>query len=327
MQPGGAVQSDLTGSEALSQPRKRLQGIPTRKLLWVAGLFASATFFLSGFLALFAPLPLILLALTRGLPLAAFATLTNLAIVYSAGGETNAAIFLVFMIPVGLTLPWALRRRWSLEATVALALGGVAALVLAGAFYYSRVHDVNVWNAIREMVGRNLDRVLASLPPESLQNLLENTGAIDQEEFRRAFFIDLPWRVAVFCLALIWVNLLAPLRLNIGKIRDHLGLAPDFATQWKAPEWLIWPTIVAGFGVLVNASPVGEISTNLFKFLLAIAAIQGLSVLACFFDAWKFRGPLRSVAFVFLVLLMLPLVIALGFFDQWFDFRSKFRQT
>jgi uncharacterized protein YybS (DUF2232 family) len=60
---------------------------------------------------------------------------------------------------------------------------------------------------------------------------------------------------------------------------------------------------------------------------MAIYAIQGLSILSFFFDVWRLKGVFRALGFVIGVVLMMPLVLSLGFFDLWFDFRSKFRQS
>ncbi len=70
-----------------------------------------------------------------------------------------------------------------------------------------------------------------------------------------------------------------------------------------------------------------DVALNVFKFLMAIYAIHGLSILNYFFDYWKIRGLLKWIGFSFSLFLMMPLILSLGFFDLWFDIRSKFRQS
>jgi hypothetical protein len=60
---------------------------------------------------------------------------------------------------------------------------------------------------------------------------------------------------------------------------------------------------------------------------MAVYAIQGLSILSFFFDVWNVRGVFRVLAFLAAIFIMMPLLLSLGFFDLWFDFRSKFRQV
>jgi hypothetical protein len=154
-------------------------------------------------------------------------------------------------------------------------------------------------------------------------------GTIDPQEWKDNLLIELPSGIVVFGIILIWANLVTVLRLNAGRIRESLGLDSAFFKRWKAPEILLWPTIVGAALMLFAASgTVGAtVGINLFKCLMAVYAIQGLSILSFIFDAWHIRGFFRSAAFIMAVFLMMPLVLSLGFFDTWFDFRSKFRQS
>jgi uncharacterized protein YybS (DUF2232 family) len=147
------------------------------------------------------------------------------------------------------------------------------------------------------------------------------------EEWKENLITEFPSAVAVFALVLVWTNLVVLLRLNPGGVREKLGLEPAFFRKWRAPEFLVWPTIASGFFLVFDAGLFSDIALNLFKFLMAIYAIQGLSILSFFFDVWKLKGMFRALGFLMGVVLMMPLVLSLGFFDLWFDFRSKFRQS
>jgi len=72
---------------------------------------------------------------------------------------------------------------------------------------------------------------------------------------------------------------------------------------------------------------VSWIGINILKFSLTIYAIQGLSILSSLFSAWRLRRLWRWIAYGLVASVMTPIVLTLGFFDQWFDFRSRFRQT
>jgi cellulose synthase/poly-beta-1,6-N-acetylglucosamine synthase-like glycosyltransferase len=106
-----------------------------------------------------------------------------------------------------------------------------------------------------------------------------------------------------------------------------LGLSPNFLSQWKAPEFLVWPTIVCGFFLIGDFGIASEVSWIVFELLMSVYAIQGLSILSAILDLWGIRGWLRVIGYSLTLGLMLPLVLSLGFFDLWFDFRGKFRQS
>jgi len=60
---------------------------------------------------------------------------------------------------------------------------------------------------------------------------------------------------------------------------------------------------------------------------MAIYTIHGLSILSFFFDLWNVRGIFRAIGFLISVFVMMPLLLSLGFFDLWFDFRAKFTKA
>jgi uncharacterized protein YybS (DUF2232 family) len=104
-----------------------------------------------------------------------------------------------------------------------------------------------------------------------------------------------------------------------------LGLDADFFKRWKAPDHMVWPTLAAGFCLVIEIPVLSDVALNIFKILMAIYAFQGLSVTNYLFDVWGVKGFLRPLGYVLAVALLLPLVISLGFFDLWFDFREKFK--
>ena len=63
---------------------------------------------------------------------------------------------------------------------------------------------------------------------------------------------------------------------------------------------------------------------NVFKVLMAIYSFQGISILSHFFDLWGLKGIFRMLSYGLALFFMMPLVLSVGFFDLWFDFRGKF---
>ena len=88
------------------------------------------------------------------------------------------------------------------------------------------------------------------------------------DEMKRTLITELPSAVAVVALMVVWVNLTLTLRLNPRNIRARLGLGADFFQTWKAPEWMVWPTILAGATILTDWGVVSDIGRNFFKFFI-----------------------------------------------------------
>jgi uncharacterized protein YybS (DUF2232 family) len=69
------------------------------------------------------------------------------------------------------------------------------------------------------------------------------------------------------------------------------------------------------------------IGLNGMKILLILYGFQGLSVMSFLLNHYKMMGFLRALIFSLAIFVAMPLVLCLGFFDLWFDFRRKFVQS
>jgi hypothetical protein len=292
--------------------------------LRVLPFFLSALFFLSGLFAVFAPLPILSGHLRNGRKWAWLAAFSNAVLVALGGGKLSLVFYAVFVLALSLSLPELLKLKIKLEKSTVLTL---LIMALSGAFIVfgdALFHHLNPIVEIKNQVKAFVELLGQSISSGSGVTGLLNATEVD--EWKRSLLIEFPSVVAVFSLVLVWTNLVLLLRANPNQMRESLGLDPAFLKKWKAPDYLVWPTIVTGFFLIFNVGVVSNVSLNLFKFIMAIYAIQGLSILTYFFDLWGIRGFFRVIGFSISVFLMTPVVLSLGFFDLWFDFRSRFKQ-
>ena len=293
---------------------------------WAKGVpfILSGVLFLSGVFTLFSPLPILMLAFQSGRAWAWAAAFTNLALVAFAGGGPSAALYAIFVMALALSLPEFLKRKIRVENSALLSMGTMAVvglLVVASLAYANRVNPVA---HLRQELSSWVDFLLSSISPEAKETWLRGEDAGD---WKNQLLSEVPSGIGIFALILVWANTFIVLRLNPQKLRESLNLEFSYFRTWKAPEYLLWPTIIASVFMIFAHGKLEIWGTNFFKFFMAIYAIQGLSILSFVFDVWKFRGLVRSVAYLLVVFLMLPLVLGIGFFDLWFDFRAKLRQS
>jgi hypothetical protein len=205
----------------------------------------------------------------------------------------------------------------------------MAAAVGVVILFYAKIHHVHPWGEVKAAVAQFVDywiKTVSSNPGSNVGTIPVQDPA-ELAQWKKDLIVELPSAIAVVGLVTVWTNLTLVLRLNPRQLRTRLGIRPDFFQNWKAPEWLIWPTIAAGATLLGDWGVVTDVGRNLFKFLMTIYAIQGLSILSFFFIRWRWNRLFRSVGYLLAVLVTMPLLLGLGFFDLWFDFRSKFRQS
>ena len=94
--------------------------------------------------------------------------------------------------------------------------------------------------------------------------------------------------------------------------------------EWKGPEALVWGLIACGFALFIP--DLGLLRTVALNFLLVIGAFyfaQGLAVIGFFFHKNNVPRFLRGLTYVLIVFqqIFTLLVVGLGLFDLWGDFR------
>lgn len=328
MSPWATDSTDSKESVATQEGPTGAEGQPlTRKLpLWlgVVPFFASAFFFLSGIFAIVAPLPLVLVSLRKGRMLGWGALLSNGLLVGLLGGLPSLFIYLLFVGTLGVSIPEFLRLRRSVGFVGACTLGVLALSMagLVGAVALSK--GVSPFVLLQSQVSEAVDYVSKNMPAGT-SGLPTNEADLD--EWKSAVVEEFPSALAIFGLILVWANLTLLIRFNPVSMRERFGIDPLVLKTWKTPEALVWPTLALGFLALSNFGSMGVWALNGFKFIMAIYAIQGLSVLSALLDTWGPKGWIRGAIYGVVLFVMLPVVLALGFFDLWFDFRSKFRQS
>jgi hypothetical protein len=289
----------------------------------VVPFFTSAIFFMSGVFTIFAPLPLLFMNLKWGRTWAIFAVAVSAVLVSLVGGAPSVAIYLALVGSVALLIPELLRRGVSIETATVLGLLGVLAAGAGGVTYFAYLHHVAPWTEAQNQVSILVDLILRAMPPEAL----DPSAGIELEEWKTRLTTEIPSAIGIMALLMVWANLVLVMRANPNGIRERMGMDASSLRRWKAPEFLIWPTIASGFLLVVDLGLASDVALNSFRFLMAIYALQGLSVLSYFFENWGLKGFFRGLAYTAAVFLMMPLLLSLGFFDLWFDFRSKFRQS
>ena len=104
---------------------------------------------------------------------------------------------------------------------------------------------------------------------------------------------------------------------------------PDFGdlTRWKAPEKIVWLLIAAGGTLLIPQALVKFIGLNILIICLFIYLAEGISIIGFFLKVKKVPILFRVMLY-FLILVqqyLLLLIVALGLFDLWADFRKFIR--
>jgi len=297
-----------------------LGGIATATVLALAALYLP---FIGFFLVIFIPLPVLYYHAKYGRVVSILILLTAVFIVSSVLGEGMIkGFFLLLSLGfVGLFLSETLRRRLSIEKTVFYPSFAVFCFAFGTFSLYNLLSGTPPWVAVSDYLYHNLKIAIG---------IYRKMGISQEEIDILAHSLDnvvyilvriTPGLVFVATIFISWSNLLMARSL----FRTNRFFYPNFGdlNRWEAPEWLVWVAIGSGFFLLLPTSFFRFLGLNGLIIIMLVYFFQGIAILAFYFEKKRFPKLVRTIVYSFIALqqFLLIIVIMVGFFDLWIDFR------
>jgi uncharacterized protein YybS (DUF2232 family) len=294
----------------------------------LAGYTLFGTFAALGFAAvavnLFTPLPAAFVGM-RIDSAAAGATvgLTALLVLLTADPATALMYLVQFGLP-GVALPWLLNRGLAWDKAAVTVLWAMVAASLCAILVVSAVSGQSPLVTVSDLIGKEIAQTTtimqemfadADLPASQMREVglaIENMAAFLQKAYPG---------IAITVSGIMISGLVFLLSLMA---RGNYSVPGRAFPEWKAPEFLVWILIAAGFLVAFVDGVVGTFALNLLVILLPVYFLQGLAVIDCFFRRKSFSPIIRTIGYLLVTLVNpLPMVVTgIGVFDLWADFRK-----
>ncbi|MBA4397735.1 MAG: hypothetical protein C0394_10210 [Syntrophus sp. (in: bacteria)] len=220
------------------------------------------------------------------------------------------------MLAEVLSRPWTIERTLIIPVAVLMAFGGC--LLLLSAYQTGQPPLRLIESHILSSIGENIKLYeQMDISSEQITIIKDHSGQI-AALLTRIFPAMLVVGVSLF----IWLNIFAARRL-FQKYGLHY---PEFGdlTRWRAPEKMVWLLIGAGGMLLVEVGAVRYTGLNLLITCLFVYLFAGLSVIGYFFKVKKVPVIFKILFYVLIMIqqYLLLVVMALGLFDLWADFRK-----
>lgn len=262
------------------------------------------------------------LGLNEGIKVSLIALLT-VGIVGKLLGMPGLVFFCLKYVIAGLILSELFKRDYSYSLTF---FWGTLFLVLTSAIYMlfeSKAGGTSPVEIAATYLQDSLNMVVdmyekKGLKPEQVDWLRKITPTII-DVFKKI----IPSIIVIESGFIVWLNVVIskPLFRRKGIRYPDLGRAD----MWKAPEFMVWVLIVAGFLKLLSISTLDFAAINVLIIVSVIYIINGLSIVLFFFNKYNVPVFARFVIYLIFILQLIPMVIILalmGLFDQWIDFRK-----
>jgi len=275
------------------------------------------------FCALFIPLPTLFyrskLGRTTGAIIPIITIITMVAVLGVISIDT---LFFVELLLLGFVLSELIELDLSIEKTMLYACGSVILIGIVGLLFYSNMSDKGIYALVAEYVSINLKLTL---------ELYENMGVSQEsihmisnslENIEYVLIRIIPALIVAAIFFVSWTNLL--LAKPIFKSRELFYPSFGSLKLWKAPESLVWGIIGCGLLLLLPDKTFKIFGLNGLLILITIYFFQGIAIVSFYFEKKRFPRGLRFFLYSLIALqqAILLVIIGLGFFDMWLNFRK-----
>lgn len=269
------------------------------------------------------PLPVLFYRTRLGRKYASFIPVAIILFLTIIGkGFSPEVFFYSGLMLLGFLLSESLEMNFSIEKTILFSCGGVLLTGWFVLFFYSNISGTDFFVLISDYMGKNfsltLDLYREMGMPEDKLSIISDAS----EEIVYTLTRILPGLSAIVIVVTAWINILIA-----GSFFKKYDISfADFGKLklWKAPEKLIWLTIICGISLILPLKALKIVSMNLIPILLLIYFFQGISIVAFYFDKKNFPKGLRILLYSLILLqaILKVFVIGIGFFDMWINFRK-----
>jgi uncharacterized protein YybS (DUF2232 family) len=236
------------------------------------------------------------------------------------GGEELGLIYGIFAAMAGILLVFLGRIR-VIEYLVAGVAGVMLALSAGLAFYFFGSWE-SMFRDFRQGMVHQLDSAVRmqekmGFPQDSLVMLKERAPQIIDMILQL-----LPALLLLSFAFIVLINILYLRRRFPERGAEWFALAN--LREWRSPEPLVWGLIACGFSLFIpNVGAVRVAALNLLLVIGACYFAQGLAVIGFFFHKNNVPRFLRGITYILIVFqqIFTLLVVGLGLFDLWGDFR------
>jgi uncharacterized protein YybS (DUF2232 family) len=275
------------------------------------------------FCALFIPLPPLFFRVRLGRQIGMIVPLSVLLIIGIVLGQLSSDILLFAqLLLLGTVLGELFEKKLSVERTALLAAGAVLATGAVAMVIYSAAVNQGVGTLISNYVKQNLELTLALYKQMGVSEAHIHMISDSLDQIRFVLVSILPALFTVSMLFVTWITI-----LMAGRLFRKRGLPyPDFGplNRWKAPEFLVWGVIVSGLLLLIPDGLSKILGLNMLIVFLLVYFFEGIAIVSFYFEKKRFPGALKIFLYSLIALqqVILLVVIGIGFFDVWVNFRK-----
>jgi len=276
------------------------------------------------FCTVLTPLPTLYYRIKLGRSLGALIPTLALGILITVIGHiTLDLLYFLELLGIGFALGELFSLRLSVEKTVITVCTAILCTGVVFVYIYANFSGTGVVALVSEYVRQNLEATIAlydgmGMSQENVQVIKDTMDHIQYVLVRL-----IPGLTICSTLFVTWTTLLLARSLLLKRGLPY----PDFGplNRWEAPEQLVWGVIGCSLLLLLPSAPIRLVGINGLLVLMTIYFFQGIAIVSFFFQHKQLPKFFRFFLYSLVALqqIFLLLVIGIGFFDMWLNFRQR----
>ena len=301
-------------------PKDVATGITVTSLIFLLAVYMPLIGF---FCSVFIPLPILFYRAKLGRRTSAIIpAAVAIAMMVIAGGLTIDVMFFIALLLLGFILCELFTFNLSVEKTILYATGTVLGTSVLSLIVYSNVNNIGIVELISNYIGENLKMTLALYEK---MGVTEDSIVMLEQSLERIQYVlvrIIPAIATTSTLFVAWVNTIIAKPM----LTSRQLVYPDFGdlTRWQTPDYFVWGVIASGLLLLLPASGMKMVGFNGLFILLTVYFFQGIAIIAFYFEQKNVPRLFRILLYTLIALqqFLLLIVVGLGFFDTWLNFRK-----
>lgn len=275
------------------------------------------------FCSLFIPLPTLYYRSKLGRRTGSFIpALTIITLLVMFGGLSVDIFYFIKLLLIGFILSEFIELNLSIEKTILYTCSVALFSGLAAFLFYTSIAGIEIKSLASEYVAKNLEMTLELYKSMGMPEENIHTISSSLENIQYVLVRIMPALVTASTLFIVWTCLMLAKPL----LKTKKLFYPDFGSLnlWKAPEYLVWVAICCGLLILIPNKTIKFIGINGIIIMMTIYFFQGIAIVSFYFEKKKFPRTLIFFLYSLIALqqALLLMVIGLGFFDMWLNFRK-----
>jgi len=278
---------------------------------------------LGALLGIVAPAPLLFIYLQRGQVVGLILMGLVFAALFVLMSPGQALLFVAEYVVMATIMAETIKARLTMDKCIFLSALGSMTLATFLMFVLFADRETSLTDFFQAQIQEHFNQSLNAL--ESMGEKQADLTAMKEffEQSSRTFASAYPAFIMVGSLITAAVNFFLVRIVWIKLYGDTLFRREKFS-ELILPDFLIWGLILSAGSLFLLGNPVGTVGMNLFAMVLLAYLFQGLAILVHILESKKVPKFLWALVFFIIIIqpLLMGLVIGLGIFDIWVDFRK-----